>query len=136
ARPAERSPGHARRDRESAGGTDVKATVGRRFGLVRRYQKKLKNVMRLLHSQKGLDAQRDREVEPGFRILQVQAGDLADPVQAVAKGVRVDAQPLRGVLLLAGFEVGPKGRDQGALAGAVVLDQRAEMAPAGVDERP
>src|SRR5438270_8700408 len=129
-----RSPGHARRDLVSAGGTDAKATVGRPFGLVRRYQKNSENLMRLLHSQKGLDPQGNRQVEARFGILQIQAGDLADPVEAVSQGVRVDAQLLGGVLLFAGLEVGPERGDQGALAGAVVLDQRAEMAPAVVDE--
>src|SRR3989442_6185106 len=134
ARPAGRSPGQARRERESAGGTGAKATVRRRFGLVRRYQKNLEIVMWLLHSQKGLDPERNREVEPCFGILEVQAGDLPDPVQAVAQGVRMDTQLLRRMLLLASFEVGPERGDQGALAGAVVLDQRAEVTPAVVDQ--
>src|SRR3989475_11917722 len=134
ARPAGRHPGQARRERESAGGTGAKATVRRRFGLVRRYQKNLEIVMWLLHSQKGLDPERNGEVEPRFGILEVQAGDLPDPVQAVAQGVRMDTQLLRRMLLLAGFEVGPERGDQGALAGAVVLDQRAEVTPAVVDQ--
>src|SRR3989442_1257987 len=90
ARPAGRSPGQARRERESAGGTEAKATVRRRSGLVRGYQKNLEIVMRLLHSQKGLDPERNREVEPRFGILEVQARDLPDPVQPVAQGVRTD----------------------------------------------
>src|SRR5256886_8449382 len=118
-----RSPGHARRERARAGGTGLKATGRRLAGLVRRYQKKSQNVMRLLHSQKGLNSERDREVEPGFGVFQVQAGDLADPVEAVAQRVRVHAEPLRRVLLLAGFQVGPERGDQGALAGGVVLDE-------------
>src|SRR5438128_6075157 len=134
ARPVGRSPGQARRERESAGGTGAKATVRRRFGLVRGYQKNLEIVMWLLHSQKGLDPEGNREVEPRFGILEVQAGDLPDPVQAVAQGVRMDAQLLRGVLLLAGFEVGPERGNQGSLACAVVLDQRAEVAAAVVDQ--
>src|SRR2546421_6246302 len=129
-----RSPGHARRERDRAGGTGLKATGRRLAGLVHRYQKKSQNVMWLLHSQKGLNAQRNREVEPGFGVFEVQTGDLPDTVEAVAKRVRVHAELLRRVLLLAGFEVGPERGDQGALAGGVVLDERTEVAPAVVDE--
>ena len=129
-----RSPGHARRERDRAGGTGLKATGRRLAGLVRRYQKKSQNVMRLLHSQKGLNSQRDREVEPGFRVFQVQAGDLADPVEAVAQRVRVHPQALGRVLLLAGFQVRAERRHQRPLARAVVLDQGTEVSAAVVDQ--
>src|SRR5207237_1266792 len=53
ARPAGRSPGQARRERESAGGTGAKATGRRLFGRGRRYQKKREIGVWRLHSTKG-----------------------------------------------------------------------------------
>src|SRR5438128_7289446 len=134
ARAAGRSPGHARRDRERAGGTARKASVRRPTGLVRGYQKNRVLVMRFLHAEQRLDPQRYRQVQARLGIFQVQPRDLADAVEAVAERVGMDAQPLRGVLLLACLEVGAQGRDQGALTSAVVLDQRPEMATAVVDK--
>src|ERR671924_48617 len=72
-----------------------------------------------LQAQKGLDAQRDREVEACLGIFEVEAGDLPDPLQAVAKRVRVDPQPLSGLLLLARLEVRAKRGDERAFPRAV-----------------
>src|SRR5206468_12364671 len=91
-------------------------------------------VMRALHPQQGLDAKSHREVEARLRVLEIEARDLADAVEAVAERVRVDAQALRGVLLLPGLQVGAEGGHERALAGGVVLGQRAEVAAAVVDQ--
>src|SRR5207302_9645513 len=90
--------------------------------------------MRSLHAEQGLHAQGDGEVEARLRVFQVQAGDLPDPVQAVAKRVGMDTQSLRRLLLLPRLEVCPQRGDERSLARAVVLDQRSEMAPAVVDQ--
>src|SRR6266571_8902364 len=90
--------------------------------------------MRSLHPQKRLHPQGDGEVESGLGILQVEAGDLPDPFEAVAQRVRMDAEALGRMLLLPRLEVRPQRGDERSLAGAVVLDQRSEMAPAVVDQ--
>src|SRR5438093_13331579 len=90
--------------------------------------------MRALHPQQGLDAKSHGEVESRLRVLEIEARDLADPVEAVAESVRVDAQALGGVLLLAGLQVSAERGDERALARGVVLGQRAEVAAAGVDQ--
>src|SRR5438270_9457575 len=90
--------------------------------------------MRSLHAQQRLDTQGDSKVEAGLWVLQVDAADLANAVEAIAKRVRVHAQPRRRLLLLARLEVCAQRRHQAALARAVVLHQGTEMAPAVVDE--
>src|SRR4029077_4379641 len=90
--------------------------------------------MRSLHSQQGLNSEGHGQVEARLGVFEVEAGDLADAVEAVAKGVRVDPEALRGVLLLAGLEVRTERRHQRSLTRGVVLHQRAEMAAAVVDE--
>src|SRR5207237_8158400 len=87
-----------------------------------------------LHSQKGLNAQRNGQVQARLRVFEIQARDLADAIEAVAERVGVDAQPVCGLLLLAGFKVGAESGDERALARAVVLYQRAEVAPAVVHQ--
>src|SRR5437660_12884660 len=89
-----------------------------------------------LHSQKRLNSQGDRQVQARLGVFEVQARDLADAIEAVAERVWVDAQAVRGLLLLAGFEIGGEGGDERALARAVVLNQRAEVAPAVVHQAP
>src|SRR5882672_5241936 len=111
-----RSPGQARRDRRSAGGTDGKPSTEPEVELVGHHQKKPRNLGRTLHTQQGLHAQRDRQVEAGFGVFEVDAADLADAVEPVAQRVGVDAQALGRLLLLARLEIGPEGRDEVALA--------------------
>src|SRR5207302_8382477 len=86
--------------------------------------------MRSLHAQQRLDTQGDSKVEAGLWVLQVDAADLANAVEAVAKRVRVHAQPRRRLLLLARLEVCAQRRHQAALAWAVVLHQGPGTAPA------
>src|SRR6266850_2449612 len=129
-----RSPGQARRERRSAGGTDWKPTARPVVELVGHHQKRWRNVMWSSHTQEGLHPQRDRQVEAGFGVLEVDGADLADAVEPVAQRVRVHAQPLGGLLLLARLEVGPEGSDEVALARGVVLDERPKMPPAVVDQ--
>src|SRR5215467_5852787 len=90
--------------------------------------------MPALHPQQRLNSQSDRQVESRLRVLEVESGDLADAIEPVAQRVGVDAEAMRGVLLLAGFEVRAQGCDERAFSRAVVLDQRTEVPPAVVDE--
>src|SRR5450759_3932978 len=95
------SPAQARREGRSAGGTRSKVVQGAPTQLVDRHQKNNRNVMRFsqaLEAQQGLDPQRDCQVHPRFRVLEIDAADLADPVEPVAEGVGVDAQLLRRLL--------------------------------------
>src|SRR4051794_25617898 len=50
----------------------------------------------------GLSAQRERELEARVRVVQAVAEQLAQLRDAVAHGLRVDVQPLRHGLHLAG----------------------------------
>src|SRR5206468_1689284 len=73
---------------ESAlGALSTKATDCRRVGLVLDRQKKSLLVVRALHPEEGLDAQRDAQVQPRLRVFEVEPGDLPDPVEAVAERV-------------------------------------------------
>src|SRR5690348_1283583 len=134
ARAAGIAPAQARRVLSTAGGTEAKTRARRPNGLVGQRQKRPRFVICPLQAEKRLDPQRHRQVEASFRVLEVEAGDLADAVEPVAQRVRMHAQALRGLLLLAGLEVGAQRRHERRLARGVVLDQRAEVAPAVVDE--
>src|SRR5437764_7573105 len=91
-------------------------------------------VMGSSHSQKSLNSECHSQVQTCFGVVEVHAADLANAVEPVAKRVGVDPQPLGGLLLLAGFEVGAQGGDQASVAGAVVLRQRSEQAAGVVDQ--
>src|SRR5260370_29337245 len=107
-------PGAARGTK--CGGHWGKLTDACRPPLVRRRQNKSDVVMRASHAQKRLDPQGDGEVEARSRVLQGDAADLADAIEAVAKRVRVHAQPGRRLLLLARLAVRAPPGPQASLA--------------------
>src|SRR5258708_39187212 len=87
-----------------------------------------------LAARERLPAERHREFQARPGALEAAPADLADALEPVAERVRVHAQVLRRVLLLARLEVGAERGDQVPLAGAVVLDKRPEMPAAVVDQ--
>ena len=74
-----------------------------------------------------MDAEGDLEAEADVGVVQVQAGDLADPVEAVEDGVAVDGQD-GGRLLggAVGLEERLQGPDQVGAMLLVVGEQRGE----------
>src|ERR1700682_83021 len=111
-----RSPGQARRERRSAGGTRSKPTAEPGDELVAQHQKTWQTLMWSSHPQKGLNPQRDGQVEACLRFFEVDTADLTDPIEPVAERVRMHPQALGCLLLLAGLGVGPPRCNEASLA--------------------